>query len=64
MATNVVDTFAGADPDYRIAVRFIVERPYHALFIKQLLIRPTAEELATYTPDWTVVDAGKPQLSM
>ncbi|RYG25816.1 phosphoenolpyruvate carboxykinase (ATP) [bacterium] len=55
----VVDTFAGADPEYRIAVRFIVERPYHALFIKQLLIRPTAEELATYTPDWTVIDAGK-----
>jgi phosphoenolpyruvate carboxykinase (ATP) len=55
----VVDTFAGADPDYRIAVRFIVERPYHALFIKQLLIRPTAEELATFTPDWTVIDAGK-----
>ena len=38
----VIDTFAGADPAYRIAVRFIVERPYHALFIRQLLIRPTA----------------------
>ncbi len=55
----VIDTFGGADPAYRIAVRFIVERPYHALFIKQLLIRPTAEEMATYTPEWTVVDMGK-----
>ena len=55
----VIDAFAGADPKTRIAVRFIVERPYHALFIKQLLIRPTAEELATYAPDWTVVDAGR-----
>ncbi len=55
----VIDTYAGADLKSRIAVRFVVERPYHALFIKQLLIRPTAEELATYTPDWTVVDAGK-----
>jgi phosphoenolpyruvate carboxykinase (ATP) len=55
----IVDTFAGADPAYRIAVRFIVERPYHALFIRQLLIRPTSEELATFSPDWTVFDAGR-----
>jgi phosphoenolpyruvate carboxykinase (ATP) len=50
----VIDTFGGADPHHRIAVRFIVERPYHALFIKQLLIRPTAEELTDFKPDWTV----------
>ena len=55
----VVDTFAGADPAARIAVRFVVERPYHALFIRQLLIRPTPEELAEFKPDWTVVDAGR-----
>ncbi|MGV3618608.1 MAG: phosphoenolpyruvate carboxykinase (ATP) [Fimbriimonas sp.] len=55
----VIDTFGGADPAHRIAVRFIVERPYHAMFIKQLLIRPTAEELASFVPDWTVVDLGK-----
>lgn len=58
----VIDTFGGADPTNRIAVRFIVERPYHALFIKQLLIRPTPEELASFKPDWTVVDMGKLQL--
>lgn len=58
----VIDTFGGADPKNRIAVRFIVERPYHALFIKQLLIRPTAEELASFKPEWTVVDMGKLQL--
>lgn len=52
----VIDTFGGADPEHRIAVRFIVENAYHALFIKQLLIRPTAEELAKFEPDWTVVD--------
>ncbi|HWA83910.1 MAG TPA: phosphoenolpyruvate carboxykinase (ATP) [Fimbriimonadaceae bacterium] len=55
----VIDTYGGADPNNRIKARFIVERPYHALFIKQLLIRPTAEELATYEPDWTIVDMGK-----
>jgi len=55
----VIDTYGGADPKYRIKARFVVERPYHALFIKQLLIRPTAEELSSYEPDWTIVDFGK-----
>lgn len=52
----VVDTYGGADPEHRIRARFIVERPYHALFIKQLLLRPTEAELADYEPDWTVID--------
>ncbi|MBV6457391.1 MAG: Phosphoenolpyruvate carboxykinase (ATP) [Fimbriimonadaceae bacterium] len=52
----VIDTFGGADHEHRIAVRFIVERPYHALFIKQLLIRPSDQELANFQPQWTVVD--------
>ncbi len=56
----VIDTFAGADPTHRIRARFILERAYHALFIKQLLIRPTQAELASYTPGWTdSVDMGK-----
>ena len=55
----VIDTFGGADPEHRIAARFIVERPYHALFIKQLLIRPSNDELKTYVPDWQIVDFGK-----
>jgi phosphoenolpyruvate carboxykinase (ATP) len=55
----VVDTFGGWDPTHRIAVRFIVERPYHALFIKQLLIRPSEAELASFTPEWTVADMAR-----
>ncbi|MEZ0326341.1 MAG: phosphoenolpyruvate carboxykinase (ATP) [Fimbriimonas sp.] len=58
----VIDTYGGADPEHRIKARFIVERPYHALFIKQLLIRPSEEELRTYEPDWTIVDFGKRKL--
>ncbi|QYK58860.1 MAG: phosphoenolpyruvate carboxykinase (ATP) [Fimbriimonadaceae bacterium] len=52
----VIDTYGGADPAHRIKVRFIVENAYHALFIKQLLIRPTREELKDFQPEWTVVD--------
>jgi len=52
----VIDTYGGADVDHRISARFIVERPYHALFIKQLLIRPNEDELRGYQPEWTVID--------
>ena len=35
------DGFAGWDPKYRIKVRVICSRPYHALFMHTMLIRPT-----------------------
>lgn len=55
----VVDTFGGADPAHRISTRFIVENAYHALFIRTLLIRPNASELAAFQPEWTVVDLSR-----
>ena len=55
----VVDGFAGWDPKYRIKVRIICARAYHALFMWDMLIRPTAEELADFgTPDYTIINAG------
>jgi phosphoenolpyruvate carboxykinase (ATP) len=53
----VVDAYGGADPKYRIKVRVIVQKAWHALFIKTLLIRPTIEELQGFNPEWTIVDA-------
>ncbi|MEM1093844.1 MAG: phosphoenolpyruvate carboxykinase (ATP) [Bacteroidota bacterium] len=56
----VVDGFAGWDPRYRLKVRIICSRPYHALFMHNMLIRPTAEELADFgTPDFVVYNAGQ-----
>jgi phosphoenolpyruvate carboxykinase (ATP) len=52
----IIDAFAGADPAHRLKVRVIVQSAYHALFIKQLLIRPTRDELLDFEPDWVVVD--------
>ena len=53
------DGFAGWDPKYRIKVRVICSRPYHALFMRIMLIRPTPEELANYgKPDFTIYNAG------
>src|SRR6186713_2510120 len=53
------DGFAGWDPKYRIKVRVICSRPYHALFMHTMLIRPTKEELANFgQPDFTIYNAG------
>lgn len=51
----VVDTFGGADPEHRIRVRFLVEKAWHALFVKQLLIRPDASQPAEFDPEWTIL---------
>ncbi len=56
----VVDAFAGWDPEFRIKVRVICSRPYHALFMHTMLIRPTREELALFgEPDVVIFNAGK-----
>jgi phosphoenolpyruvate carboxykinase (ATP) len=55
----VVDGFAGWDPRYRIKVRIICSRAYHALFMHNMLIRPTAEELEQFgEPDYVIFNAG------
>ncbi|GMM55017.1 phosphoenolpyruvate carboxykinase [Maudiozyma humilis] len=56
----IVDAFAGWDPKYRIKVRVVCARAYHALFMTNMLIRPTKEELETFgEPDFTVWNAGQ-----
>ena len=56
----VVDAFAGWDPKYQIKVRVICSRPYHALFMHQMLIRPTEAQLAKFgAPDFVIYNAGR-----
>ena len=56
----VVDAFAGWDPHHRLKVRVICTRPYHALFMHTMLIRPTREELQTFgEPDVVIFNAGR-----
>ena len=55
-----IDGFAGWDPEYRIKVRIICARAYHALFMHNMLIRPNMEQLADFgDPDYVVYNAGK-----
>ena len=52
----VQDLVGGADPDYAIKVRVVTEYAWHSLFIRNLLIRPEKEELASFVPDMTIID--------
>jgi phosphoenolpyruvate carboxykinase (ATP) len=55
----VVDGFAGWDERYRIKVRIVCSRAYHAIFMRNMLIRPSPEELESFgDPDYVVFNAG------
>src|SRR5574337_1734333 len=49
------DVFACADPRYRLRVRVITELAWHSLFARNLFIRPAADELPHFEPDFTVI---------
>ena len=56
----VVDGFAGWDQRYGIKVRVICESPYHALFMRNMLIRPSEVELHDFgRPDFVIYNAGR-----
>ena len=56
----VIDGFAGWDPEHRLKIRIICARPYHALFMHNMLIRPTVEELEDFgDPDFVIYNAGE-----
>src|SRR5690606_14789076 len=52
----VADLFGGSQPEYRVNVRVINELAWHNLFIRTLLVRPSAHELATFAPEYTIID--------
>ncbi len=52
----VQDLFGGADPKHRLSVRIINELAWHNLFIRHLLRIPTADELETFEPEFTIIN--------
>jgi phosphoenolpyruvate carboxykinase (ATP) len=56
----VVDGWAGWDPRYRLSIRIVCSRPYHALFMHNMLMRPTPTELESFgEPDYVIFNAGQ-----
>jgi len=53
----VMDAFCGADPNYRLPVRVVSEKAYHAIFSWNMFRRPTEEELKTHSPEFVVLAA-------
>lgn len=49
--------YAGADENYRLPIQVINEYAWHNLFAKQLFVRPSAEELKTHEPEFTIISA-------
>jgi phosphoenolpyruvate carboxykinase (ATP) len=52
----VADLFGGSQAEHRVNVRVINEFAWHNLFIRTLLVRPTQDELAGFTPEYTIID--------
>ncbi len=53
----VRDAYACADPRYRLNIRVFNETAYHNLFCNNLFLRPTAEELKSFAPEWLIINA-------
>jgi phosphoenolpyruvate carboxykinase (ATP) len=55
----VVDGYGGWDPKFQLKIRVICSRAYHALFMHNMLIRPTEQQLETFgEPDYVIYNAG------
>jgi phosphoenolpyruvate carboxykinase (ATP) len=53
----VQDLYAGADERYRLPIRVVNELAWHNLFVRQLFVRPTKDELTKHRPEFTVIAA-------
>lgn len=55
----VVDAYAGANPETRLCVRFIMEVAWQAHFVRNMFIRPSEKELENFKPDFILMNGSK-----
>ena len=53
----VQDLFGGADPSYRLPVRFITPNAWQAMFVRNMFIRPTTSDLSAFAPSFVIYHA-------
>lgn len=53
----VRDAYACSDPQYKLNIRVINEYPWSNMFAYNMFLRPSEEELQSFDPEWTVVNA-------
>jgi phosphoenolpyruvate carboxykinase (ATP) len=51
------DLYAGADPAHRVRVRLVTTAAWNALFARSMFIRPPAEDLPGFEPDYVILHA-------
>ena len=59
----VQDLYAGADPKYRLSVRFVSPNAWHAMFVRNMFIRPEMSDLPTFEAEFSVIHAPEFQAS-
>jgi phosphoenolpyruvate carboxykinase (ATP) len=53
----VQDLYCGADPRYRLSVRYVSPSAWHMAFVRNMFIRPDIADLASFDPNFTVLHA-------
>ena len=53
----VRDVYAGADPAFRLPIRFMTPNAWHALFVYNMFLRPADGELSSFEPEFEVLHA-------
>jgi phosphoenolpyruvate carboxykinase (ATP) len=53
----VVDAWAGAHPEHRLALRLLTTSAWHALFARSLFIVPDSDEMAVHQPEALILHA-------
>jgi len=53
----VRDSYACADPEYRLNIRVVTEYPWSNLFANNLFLRPTRDEIMKFNPEWSIICA-------
>jgi phosphoenolpyruvate carboxykinase (ATP) len=51
------DGFAGADEEFRLPIRIVTQKAWHAHFVNNMFIRPNKEQLAAHEPKFTIINA-------
>ncbi len=60
----VKDAYCGADRDFRMPVRLVTEKAWHAAFMHNMFVRATEDELSSHTPEFTILHAPDLKSSM
>lgn len=57
----VQDLYCGADPNFRLSVRYVSPNAWQMAFVRNMFRRPDRQELNSFTPNFTVLHAPEMQ---